>query len=117
MLTKQEIFDKCAKHLLTQMAKSAKEGSKICLYRGPHGRKCAAGIFIPDELYDRGMEGGSCMSLPVSTATGFSSDQSVFLRELQYIHDDFDPEDWYIELQSFAREHNLSTAVIDEMKK
>jgi len=28
-----------------------------CFYRGPNGEKCAAGIFIPDDVYDPEMEG------------------------------------------------------------
>jgi len=28
-----------------------------CLYRGPDGKKCAAGLLIPDELYNPKMEG------------------------------------------------------------
>lgn len=27
-----------------------------CLYRGPKGKKCAAGLFIPDKLYNESME-------------------------------------------------------------
>lgn len=29
----------------------------FCAYRSPEGRKCAAGLFIPDELYNADMEG------------------------------------------------------------
>ncbi len=28
----------------------------VCLYRGPDGKKCAVGLFIPDSEYDPEME-------------------------------------------------------------
>lgn len=34
-----------------------------CLYRGPNGRKCAVGMFIPDDKYSERMEGKSAWDL------------------------------------------------------
>jgi len=31
----------------------------MCMYRGPNGKKCAAGLFIPDSLYKKTMEGSN----------------------------------------------------------
>lgn len=36
-----------------------------CLYRGPDGRKCAAGHLIPDEDYRTEFEGKSCHPIPI----------------------------------------------------
>lgn len=48
--TNQVIFDKVAKHLLTQKVQCANSAGN-CMYRGPNGLKCAVGALIPDEEY------------------------------------------------------------------
>lgn len=53
-MTLQEIYSTVRQHLLTQNARSAKNGN--CLYRGPNGTKCAAGALIPDEIYTPSIE-------------------------------------------------------------
>ncbi len=56
---KQEIFDKVAKHLLTQKARctDSKTGRR-CLYFDPETKmKCAAGCLIPDRDYSESFEG------------------------------------------------------------
>ena len=35
----------------------------FCLYRGPNGRKCAVGMFIPDKLYQLRFEDVSAQSV------------------------------------------------------
>ncbi len=35
-----------------------------CMYRGPEGKKCAVGLFIPDENYSSKFEGKSAYALP-----------------------------------------------------
>lgn len=39
------------------MGKKSENGVSACAYRGVGGNKCAAGIFIPDELYSDKLEG------------------------------------------------------------
>lgn len=34
-----------------------------CVYRGPEGKKCGVGLFIPDELYNRAMEGLTALKI------------------------------------------------------
>lgn len=48
--TAQQVFDRTATHLLTQGEKSV-DPNDVCAYRGSHGRRCAAGIWIPDGTY------------------------------------------------------------------
>lgn len=48
--TAQEIVNFVALELRKQGQPSQARDSRICLYRGPKGRKCAAGWLIPDEL-------------------------------------------------------------------
>ena len=49
----QEVFDRVARHLLTQRRKSMIERSAgpVCAFRGVDGTKCAIGCLIPDQ-YD-----------------------------------------------------------------
>jgi len=58
-LTLQDAFDTVVRHLAQQGQRSvhrSPHGDGLCRYRGPHGRKCAIGIFIPDSHYDGAME-------------------------------------------------------------
>jgi hypothetical protein len=106
-MNRQEMFDKVVDHLAAQKRPSV-DNKLECRYRDPEGRKCAFGIFIPDELYDPGMESiraqslisGSCGTGEVACETGvywipaelkkhlsqFAGDQS-FLQTLQGVHD------------------------------
>lgn len=52
--TLQELFNIVSLHLLNQGQKSAHE--TLCMYRGPNGMKCAAGVLIPDNEYNPSME-------------------------------------------------------------
>lgn len=126
----QEIFDKSATHLLRQGRKSlgfARDDSqsKTCLYRGNDGCKCAAGVFIPDEEYDRTMEGvrwGTWLSNPESTdSLGMRRLRPIIIRhghiklisKLQDIHDTREPCEWRTHLAALAKNLGLSTAAID----
>jgi hypothetical protein len=88
-MTDREVFDKVKKHLLTQRAKS--EGDFGCLYRGPHGRKCAVGCLIPDEMYKRSLEGVTFGNDVVVQCllkdTGVPESSFDMLRDLQQLHD------------------------------
>lgn len=128
MLSKQEIFDKVAKHLLMQM-KTSKDGWGHCCYRSPHGLKCAIGALIPDELYNENMEGSKACptyvghvgklaykhakALEVGVASGYLSstcppkEEHDFIRELQLIHDNFAPEHWRAKLEHFVEREGL----------
>lgn len=58
MQTTQEYFNDIATHLLKQNRRSEDDdGSDLCRYRGPDGLKCAIGCKIPDDIYDKSMEG------------------------------------------------------------
>lgn len=53
--TLQAFYDKTIKHLIKQGKRSVDENEN-CLYRGPAGLRCAAGIHIPNTLYNCNME-------------------------------------------------------------
>jgi hypothetical protein len=66
-----------------------------CSYRSPNGTKCAAGHLIPDELYERQMEGTSWNGLIKSNDSlsfMFSFSQHDLIRKLQNAHDSAAPE-------------------------
>jgi hypothetical protein len=74
-MTHQELFNQVYLGLASQgFKKSGKisDGDIYCLYRGPSGRKCAAGWVIPDDEYDPRMdtEGLNGNSIGIKTLLG-----------------------------------------------
>lgn len=55
MYTTQETFDMICEGLKAQNWQRSAVGTQ-CLYRGPNGRKCAVGLLIPDDDYDKDFE-------------------------------------------------------------
>lgn len=124
-MTKQEIFDRVATHLLTQGRRSDAddgEGKRECLYRGPNGLKCAVGCLIADEHYTVAVEG-----LGVSWAFGLDpdlehvlvksgipneKDSLDLLATLQRVHDGMLPGAWREGLVVTAERFGLSAAVL-----
>jgi hypothetical protein len=113
-MTAQEVFDKVYTHLLTQNKRSETEGN--CRYR--HGSlKCAAGILIPDSLYDaysmEGMLWDSIYSDPVLQHTlMLDEDACDMVAELQIIHDSIPVEQWGYQLRRLAIEYDMTIPVI-----
>lgn len=117
----QAVFDKVAKHLLTQNKRAMKDFPgeypiDRCAYRGDGGAMCAVGCLIPDDVYDPSMEGrsaGEVMRMlhgvrelaSVSQALGVSH---AMLSALQNAHDNYEPFEWPMELAYIARQYNLS---------
>ena len=52
----QEVFDIVVNHLFTQ-GRPAYDGIQGCMYRTHDGLRCAVGVLIPDDLYDKAFEG------------------------------------------------------------
>jgi hypothetical protein len=126
-MTPQAVFDKCARHLLTQRARSSvvvrdPEGKEreSCRYRGPEGRLCAAGPFIPDYKYTPSLENNLVGVKKVDRALCFSAEEhpaSVdLLKSLQLVHDHEPVPRWPRVLRDVARTKGLSSAVVDEME-
>ena len=122
-MTEQEIFDKVATHLLTQMAKSSRLNPLIppaiqgetCLYRDSFGRKCAVGCLIPDELYDPDMDPRSVAELLDEFPELDSLRKHVaLLEDLQGIHDTVEPTRWKTALTIYGRSQEFNTSVLDK---
>lgn len=110
----QEIFNRVAYHLARQGVKSVGPGGVCCQYRGEHGRKCAAGIFIPDALYDEEFEGMGVNATPVASVLGLEEDSPtiVLLRCLQRAHDDHSGG-FERRLRAVARDYHLNPEILD----
>lgn len=114
-MNRQHVFNQVADHLLRQMAKSEGEdedqGVGWCLYRGPHGRRCAIGCLIPDDVYTPSMEGNGIDDLlrdhPQALPFEMTDADICFLARLQLIHDDSEPLRWAGDLKALATENKL----------
>lgn len=118
-MTKQETFNTSAVHLLKQGERSIDDGGQ-CMYRDHRGRMCAAGVLIPNELYNVELEGGV-----VGRREPYHSDRRVdrlfielgmdvgLVSDLQAVHDTEDALDWEQNLRSLAKSHNLDCDAID----
>lgn len=103
-MTNQEIFDVVVRHLRKQNAKSRND--VMCLYRGLCGMKCAVGCLIPDELYEKDLEGSSVQDI-LDFLPGIEEAQIEFLERLQVIHDRQPVELWESSFVGFADKHKL----------
>ena len=114
-MTRQEMFDTAAKHLLTQRTRSI-GNDNYCNYRGQQGRMCAIGPMIPDEKYSPEMEGLVVGNDVVWNAMGLDSndrgDLETLARKLQHIHDSSAPTAWPYMLLAVALALNLNTAMV-----
>ena len=108
--TAQEVFDQVAKHLLTQMKKSASESAPdskdYCMYRGFDGTKCAAGCLISDDEYKLEFENLNWSHLS-STNYLVPKEHCKLIKQLQNIHDCYEPEDWRVRLNNLAKNNHL----------
>lgn len=118
----QQIFNTVYKGLRSQGFQrsfdKSPEGSVRCLYRGPRGRKCAAGHLIPDDKYHVSMENQPCLMSSISTAMGLphshqlsekNYELALFVRELQRIHDTSDLNStMQRRLEFYAQEQGLT---------
>lgn len=88
-MTDQEIFDKSVSGVLAQGGPSVSNSGYYCMYRGPNGRKCAAGHLIDDEHYSPEFEGAYAdeIAFPPLLTGGVAKDQLELIRELQKAHD------------------------------
>lgn len=121
----QAMFDTVATHLLRQGKRSEGRMSRInsrtdiCLYRGPEGRKCAAGILIPDSKYRPEFEGWNIVgeageSVNLKKAIGIEGDAVALqlVNCLQTCHDVYEPNEWWSKLTEVAEKFRLDTRVL-----
>ena len=88
-MTNQELLNKIYNALVLQDAPSISAGGE-CQYRGPDGKKCAAGFVLPDEYYSGDFEGlgvGEPHMRSMFQSAGFDSDNIALIKVLQEAHD------------------------------
>ena len=133
-LTNQELFDRSATHLLTQMEQCQTvdpDDRVFCRYRNDAGQACAIGGVIPDELYNPLIENSAASSLvngefeipeartKISEeirdglATLFRDVDPALLDRLQAIHDVDPPRTWRERLDYLASRHYLDDSVLE----
>lgn len=85
----QEMFDEIWDRVVVQkIGPSYDKDTELCMYRGPDGNKCFAGVFIPDNLYNPEMERRK-IDLLIERIPELSSifEEKNFARDLQNAHD------------------------------
>lgn len=109
-LDNQKVLDKVIAHLFQQRYRCQLFSS--CAYKGPNNTSCAVGYLIPQELYDRGMEGEPVQTLIKrykGVASLFDGVSVTLLAALQGAHDEMRAsaehgiglwgyDDWYDQL-------------------
>ncbi len=115
-MNRQEVFNKVATHLLTQNEKARTQtgwGDFRCSYKADNGLKCAIGCLIPDDLYDKKIEGNSILYNPLlisilrNAIDLYIDDDINFLENLQTIHDQMSIKSWAEQLNQFAIDNKL----------
>jgi hypothetical protein len=102
---RSDIFGKVAKHLLTQNAKSQSFFGD-CRYRGPNGLKCAIGCLIPDDQYSESFE-HSALTTVRQRVPLLSLMPYELVRDLQEIHDCYEPVEWPSKLELIRKKYNI----------
>lgn len=119
-MTKNEIFNKVATHLLKQNKRSENEvGGSTCLYRGPYGLKCAAGVLIPDDVYEPRMENTLIMDLCmqyVSLRNLIGAENIPMVQALQHVHDCVPPSHWRGALVGVGLSFDVSVSQVEGLQ-
>lgn len=111
----QQIYDRVVSHLRKQGRVSVSRigVTEVCAYRGSGGLMCAAGVLIPDEVYDPSMEGmridGVLESWEEELPSWLRTHLSLVV-SLQKVHDDSYKRGWHIvesRLPVVAAQHDL----------
>lgn len=86
---------------------------EICAYRGDNGLRCAIGVVILDHEYLPAVEGAPVVELAMRGLLPSRLAPHVpLLRDLQNVHDGFEPLDWRSALWRVAERCGHSTAVL-----
>jgi len=113
-LTRQEMFDKVAGHLLRQGRKALARIHPFysCAYRTPDGLSCAAGCLLDDAQYAQVVEGAGIQRPRNVRVFREIVEDLTLLSLLQHIHDSYDQVYWPRELGRLAFQHKLSPVVL-----
>jgi hypothetical protein len=116
MLSARDIYERVCAHLLKQRAVSEDENGS-CRLRSAHGRKCAIGSLVKDDVYDPAIEGtgisyyrhaqdGKLLrALYASDVNAYDLGIIELLCELEQVHDDASVDQWPHLLSALGRRH------------
>lgn len=123
-MDRQAVFNIVVQHLRKQGARSAYSDTGKCLYRGPAGMKCAVGVLIKDEVWEKmgehNLNGATIYAFAVREMLEESGwklssepdangwDDVDFLRKLQQIHDGDPVETWEQSLRDLGAAFGLT---------
>jgi hypothetical protein len=127
MTPSQTIFDRAARHLLSQ----GRRGANLFVHEGAtygeprfhakDGTKCAVGALISEEHYDPWIEGCQAnkenIRARVALSLGLELDEvdGELLKTLQHVHDMSYPEGWHARLRVVAALFGLEATVLEEV--
>ena len=113
-MNKQEIFNTVVTHLRQQNCRSV-SASGVCLYRGPNGTKCAAGVLIPDELFREGYNNlrfDYLIRYKPEIRDLFDDAECLrLILDLQTVHDISTPEIWEDKFQGLSLKYDVEMPV------
>jgi len=111
-MTKQRIFNKVAKHLLTQKKRSVNSLGG-CNYYAEDGSKCAVGCLISKKYYKAEMENRVVPDLVKHyKLPEYFVTHRLLLRDLQLVHDGHNVDKWKEGLIELAKAYNLKIPAI-----
>jgi len=124
-LSQQEIFNKVMTHLFAQ-GEPAKNEHDECAYRGLDGKQCAVGCLIPDELYDKKMEGWEVTEVFYrfpNVRDYLGKDNIFLLTVLQALHDGYggfigvwnSTEEMRKAARRIAEDYDLDASILDTL--
>lgn len=116
----QELFDRVARHLLTQAQQSRSSRGRP-MYLNDDGLKCAIGCLIPPKDYDPEFEGIAVwhhdpVGERLRQAAGLSAENWNLAADLQHVHDRIAPAYWKIWLRQIAVNFWLDDSVLTEFE-
>ncbi|KIG02410.1 hypothetical protein [Caballeronia concitans] len=116
MLSPKDIYERVREHLLAQRAVSEDDNGS-CRLRSAHGRKCAIGSLVRDDVYETDLEGvgisyyrhaqdGKLLrALYASNVNAYDPNVIDLLIELEQVHDDASVDEWPHLLAALGRRH------------
>ena len=110
-LSRQEIFNRVWKHLLTQNSKAHKfdDPSQSPVYLAPSGKRCAVGCLIAPEFDDEILNSTNLAGRYgfILETSGIHPADQRFAEEFMSIHDSPHVEDWENMLKLCAERYQL----------
>lgn len=115
-LTKQQMFDMAAKHIITTRQQSVDEDCQCCY----SGSGCAASVFLKPECREKADNLSAPGWIRLADRGYVPVHEKTFIGELQLCHDSATNGEaffynWIRRMHELAKSYGLGTAVLDEV--